>query len=51
MILDKKNANPLMRTERDQPGEGAAYLLLASDKGRKQLNKKPCPHQRLRECQ
>jgi 3-oxoacyl-[acyl-carrier-protein] synthase-1 len=42
MILDKEKCKPFDENRRGlNLGEGAAYLLLASDKGLKQLNKKP----------
>ncbi len=42
MILDKEKCRPFDENRRGlNLGEGAAYLLLASDKGLKQLNKKP----------
>ena len=42
MILDKEKCKPFDENRHGlNLGEGAAYLLLASDKGLKQLNKKP----------
>jgi 3-oxoacyl-(acyl-carrier-protein) synthase len=42
MILDKELCKPFDENRRGlNLGEGAAYLLLASDKGLKKLNKKP----------
>jgi 3-oxoacyl-[acyl-carrier-protein] synthase-1 len=42
MILDKEECKPFDENRRGlNLGEGAAYLLLASDKGLKQLNKNP----------
>lgn len=42
MILDKEKCKPFDENRRGlNLGEGAAYLLLASDKGLKQLNKEP----------
>ena len=53
MILDKEMCKPFDENRQGlNLGEGAAYLLLASEKGLNQLSKKPyCPDHRLRECQ